>query len=447
MLPFRIKTVLGRFARDHRGNFATIFAASLIPLLGIAGLATDFGKSSLVKRRMDVAIDAASLAALNKTVQLLNEGKTSDAVAISAGEDEGRRYLIAQAAAIIDGSVQTPTVKITQQGSTLTSTVSYDASVPTVFSQFFGKSSFEVDGHSAASVTLPPFYDIHVLVDISASMGIGATETDQQILYDMKVKVNGKQQKNNCTFACHIMQPGYKETTYTSGRSAGATMRIDIVRSALLQVAQRLLTDPSKRYRLAIHTLHTKTATLIPLSNDLAMVKAAINSGVQLAPAYGGTNFHVALRNMDKTIATPGDGVTQDRAKSAIIFMTDGVEDTQTEQPGSTAITWDPTFVYFSPSASDWGGLIQPLNPQLCAPIKQRGIRMIAMNTKYIAPAQDGNAKFVAIRNWMHLNISRNMQSCVSSSTDYYDASSPSDIQRATNEILNSISKPIALTQ
>ncbi len=38
------------------------------------------------------------------------------------------------------------------------------------------------------------------------------------------------------------------------------------------------------------------------------------------------------------------------------------------------------------------------------------------------------------------------MAACVSGAGDYYDASSPADIDRAIDQIISSISKPLALT-
>jgi len=50
-------------ARDRRGNTAIIFASALVPLVGVAGVATDGLLGYLVRDRMQTSLDAAALAA------------------------------------------------------------------------------------------------------------------------------------------------------------------------------------------------------------------------------------------------------------------------------------------------------------------------------------------------------------------------------------------------
>ncbi|MBK5951353.1 hypothetical protein CCR93_18055, partial [Rhodobium orientis] len=52
-----------RFAVDTNGNFAVIFAACLLPLLLMIGMATDYTYASRVRNDLQVAVDAATLAA------------------------------------------------------------------------------------------------------------------------------------------------------------------------------------------------------------------------------------------------------------------------------------------------------------------------------------------------------------------------------------------------
>ncbi|MCW2309606.1 pilus assembly protein [Rhodobium gokarnense] len=52
-----------RFVRDTEGNFAVIFAACLLPLLLMIGMATDYTYSSRIRNDLQVAVDAATLAA------------------------------------------------------------------------------------------------------------------------------------------------------------------------------------------------------------------------------------------------------------------------------------------------------------------------------------------------------------------------------------------------
>lgn len=444
--------------RDQRGGVAIIFALTIIPLLGFTGLATDYAKSVLVKRRLELAIDSAALAAVRRTVDSLNNGQTAQADAVAAGEREGKAYLTAQSQRIADAQLTTADVKVAVSGATITSQTSYAAGVPTVFARLFGLDAFKVSGASGASMTLPPFVNVHVLLDISQSMGIGATAADQSIIRNMQVRrFNGSTSSvgaNGCAFGCHIVQSEFRsndpryptKTTYEMAHDNGARMRIDVVRDAVAKLAGSLLGQQDKHYQVAIHTFHSSFDTPLDLTGD---AKTAANAIAQIGTSTreGGTNAHVAFKSLQSIVGTPGDGLTPAKAKAIVVVMTDGTEDTQMEYPDHDGITWDPNFVYFDPTAGDWGGKIQSFDPRMCQPLKDKGVRVIALNTKYLVPSQDSNAKFTAIRDWLHTYIENNMAACVSAAADYYDASSPADIDLAVEQIISSIAKPLALTR
>ncbi|UGV29031.1 pilus assembly protein TadG [Rhodopseudomonas boonkerdii] len=50
-----------RFIRGERGNVATIFAVSLVPLLGFVGAAVDYSRTTAARSSMKVALDSAAL--------------------------------------------------------------------------------------------------------------------------------------------------------------------------------------------------------------------------------------------------------------------------------------------------------------------------------------------------------------------------------------------------
>src|SRR3546814_14313442 len=68
--------------RDRRGNAAIIFASALLPMVGVAGVATDGLLGYLVRDQMQAALDAATLAA----------GRV---VATAAFESDARRFFAA----------------------------------------------------------------------------------------------------------------------------------------------------------------------------------------------------------------------------------------------------------------------------------------------------------------------------------------------------------------
>ncbi len=59
----RLLTSLGRFRRDEGGNAALIFALAALPLFALAGGAVDYTRKQEASSRLQVALDAATLAA------------------------------------------------------------------------------------------------------------------------------------------------------------------------------------------------------------------------------------------------------------------------------------------------------------------------------------------------------------------------------------------------
>ncbi len=86
-------------AQKARASAATKGAASHLlradprPLLGITGLATDYAKSVLVKRRREIAIDSAAWPPSSARSTSSHDGKKTQAQAIAEGEAEGNAYL------------------------------------------------------------------------------------------------------------------------------------------------------------------------------------------------------------------------------------------------------------------------------------------------------------------------------------------------------------------
>lgn len=55
-------SLLEAFRRDERGNVAILFAASLIPVLGLVGAAIDYSRANAIKTTMQAAADSTALA-------------------------------------------------------------------------------------------------------------------------------------------------------------------------------------------------------------------------------------------------------------------------------------------------------------------------------------------------------------------------------------------------
>jgi len=56
------------FFRDEAGNLTSMFALSLLPVLGLVGIAVDYSQSVTRKATLDSIADAASLAAVTSVL-------------------------------------------------------------------------------------------------------------------------------------------------------------------------------------------------------------------------------------------------------------------------------------------------------------------------------------------------------------------------------------------
>jgi Flp pilus assembly protein TadG len=197
--------LMNRFRMDRRGNVAVIFALACVPLISAVGCAVDYSEASRIKAKMQSAADAAAVAAISQNSQgwLASTAMTSNGE-VTVAETDAKNIFTGNAPAsstLYNSEVVTATVMKT--GPTLTSTVTFSASVPTTFMKVVGFSSLTVTGSSSATSSLPLYLDFYVMLDVSGSMGLPSTNAEQSRLAlvnpdDFDVYPKG------CTLACHF---------------------------------------------------------------------------------------------------------------------------------------------------------------------------------------------------------------------------------------------------
>ena len=111
---------LASLLRDRRGNTALMFAVAAVPLLGMVGLAVDYGRAFLVQTRLQTAIDAGALAA----------GKMLTSTA-TAQQDVAKYVAANLPPDFMGAAIQTPVVTLDQTNQRVA--VSLTATVPTTF--------------------------------------------------------------------------------------------------------------------------------------------------------------------------------------------------------------------------------------------------------------------------------------------------------------------------
>lgn len=434
----RQRTRLAAFGADIGGGIAIITAFATLPVVLAVGLSVDFVTATDARAKLDAAADTSALAgAIAAKAYILanqNNGQpisvlNSDAIAV--GKSEAQNVFEASVLPIQHVANTSSTTTLTIEDQTITSKVAYSAQVPLAFGPIVSKNEAMLANTVTAQTNLPLFLDIYVALDISSSMGIGATQADIDLM----------NQRIGCSFGCHVQGDGH----YDAAHAAGATMRIDVLRDAITTMvnqADGIKVSPDQ-FRFSLHVFSSRLATLQQPTTDYGALRTAIN-GVAPDTVDGGTNFHVALGDqLPPLLPTSGSGLAGAPRKSHVILITDGVEDCVKESPW---LHCDESYVNWygnGPQGPEWS--MQAFDPAICTAIKNTGATVSVLNVKYVAPP-GLDVRYDYVRNNILANIPTTIGGCASNPSTFYTANSPAEIRSAINAIFGQISKAARLT-
>jgi Flp pilus assembly protein TadG len=169
---------------ERRSAVAVLFASMAIPVLGLVGLAIDFG----------VWNETYATLALAESSAALNAVKTADAAYLkqdpnylTEGDAAGKQWFtVALGQGLSFSGLQQTSFTSTVQlsGTTFTATVSYTGTVKSVLGHLFDFASYPISITQAASIQTAPYLEVIMMLDNSASMQIGATNADMQTLME-----------------------------------------------------------------------------------------------------------------------------------------------------------------------------------------------------------------------------------------------------------------------
>src|SRR6195952_3150848 len=126
--------LLGRFRRDQRGNIAVIFALTLIPVLSCIGCAVDYSRATQLRSKLQAAIDAASVGSIAKTSPaFIAAGAMTSDGAIPAGATDATNIFNGNMSGTTGYTLNSMSAVVTKSGSSVTSTTTFSAEVPTTF--------------------------------------------------------------------------------------------------------------------------------------------------------------------------------------------------------------------------------------------------------------------------------------------------------------------------
>ena len=167
----------------------------------IVGFACDYGYASYINQRLARATDAATLASVSQTAATVAGGYT----ATSGLQKIGVSFFNANIADLSTTGVNFTLSVVSDGSGGVIATGSYTYNVPAFFSGIIGVNNISVSGNAKTTARPVTYVNYYILVDTSQSMGIAATQTDMDALYNRVVKY--KNQSNGepgCVFGCHV---------------------------------------------------------------------------------------------------------------------------------------------------------------------------------------------------------------------------------------------------
>src|SRR6204780_2276446 len=229
-------SLIDRFRRDQRGNIAVIFVIACVPLISALGCAVDYTRATQLQSKLQAAIDAASVGSIAKlSPAFIAAGTMAVDGPIPAGVTDATNIFNGNMSGVTGYTLNSVTPVVQKLNGTVTSTVTFSATVPTMFLGVMGKSQMTIGGTSTSTANMPLYIDFYLLLDNSPSMSVGPPPADVATMVNA-TSASSFGGNQNCAFACHDVATGATDNFYALAKSLGVTMRIDVLRTATQQL-------------------------------------------------------------------------------------------------------------------------------------------------------------------------------------------------------------------
>ncbi len=411
-----------RLWRRRGGNVALLTALVALPLAALAGLAIDFGGATLARARLDSAADAAALLA---TTVASNASQAGAANPTATAQAAAVQRFKAQAGAQQNVTLGPVAVAVTKSGALFTATVTYQGTYQTYLGPLVGVSQISLHGASASSLSLNPFVDIHVLMDVSSSMTIAATQTDIDSMQALTTAFvpSGPVPGNvsigeGCAFACHWSK-GANDYLALAAKNH-VTLRLDVLRSAVANLITNIAAlNQHSAFRLGLSTFAQQFTVIYPASSNVSAASGAL---AQIAPDINDcsnncpeTYFTQAASALGAVIGASGNGASQATAQKFLFIVTDGLVD----------------------QYSSGNRQIGPINPADCAAMKAAGVTILTLYTPYLPLTT--NSFYQTYVAPIQSQIAPQLQACATSPSLAYEASNATDIDTRLQTMLAAV--------
>ena len=432
--------------RDQKANVLIIVGLAAPVIFGTAGFAVDYGYASYLKRSLDQAADASALAA------------TSQSAAASGGGYSNTSWLRTFGVNTFTGNTSklnisvTPTMTVTSKldgSGGVIATTSYTYNVPTYFSSFLGIPTIPIAGTATATANPITYIDYYILVDISQSMGIGATQSDMNALYARTLAAGNE----GCVFGCHVTAPGDKAINeqLAHNQSPRITLRIDSAVAAIQNIIAdaQAAAGTQKNIRIGLYTMSDDPTTggqqvntiSSPTSDyaGLTTKAAAITLGNNTSAGVGDSNFSPQVTKFNALVSANGTGLLSSSPKNYAFIITDALTD-------------------YAGSSCTYGHCTSAFDPSNCTTLKLKAT-VGTIYTTYLpiylnnnsTPNSNGtynyDGRYTPLAKPYIAQLAPNMQICATNTSLYYEASDGPAINAAMKALFASTLQTARLTQ
>ena len=366
-LPKMVK----RFASNISGAIMPLFVFSLLAMIVALGLALDYGYALNLRTRMQNAADASALAAATEAARYLAT-TTGDAASVSKAIDFGKNY--AQGLFVANMPNNTPAdtklnLTVTYVAGQFRASGTVKGTLSTMFMPLASIKTVPVGVKAAAGADTTPYREMTLLLDISQSMGLAATDDDMKKLFDKTFQANGE----GCTFGCHVSLRGGLSNEEIAEKN-GIVLRVDSLRDAVRNLFKTAANSGSGySYRFAINTSSTAITQTVALTNNYTTLDTAAKA-IDLGPTNtggpGDSYWPMHLYNLTQTIGKSGNGSSQSNPYRYLVLVTDGV--------------WD-----YPDYSCTFGHCTGVIDPNYCKGLKDNGVQVAVIYTTYLPVYKD----------------------------------------------------------
>ncbi len=445
------QSIIHNFFSDKFGGIAVM--AGFLITLGFLGVATAYEITSAVaaKRILNRSADAAVLAGTRAAVRAFEDGHTDWA---GEGQQVAENFWNSASERITDADISFANFEFTRDALAMTGTVEYSANHSSLFANFVPRAA-RIGDKVTAQIQLKTYVDLTFLVDVSASMGIGATTADQDLMFS----------NNGCAFACHIPKTdGQRNKTPDAARMVGAKLRMDVVREALIDSIELLRgrVGPDE-VQVSVYSFDTTYQEIVAPTTDLDAVKTdmADLEMVSYSPTgpqrIGSTLVSNALDELHGTLqarGNHGDGFDPSQRKSYVVLIGDGLESsvwlerTGTFPDGADQFSEGATLPDGWTTQSDalnYGGtkFLQSFDSGSCTPLKRDGHTLLGAQILYITtPDMRTTASLINQVDYIESkenDIHSAFSSCVTSPSFHNTANTPAEISILFDGVVDAV--------